>query len=278
MSAELIFSRPRVTTGELVFGETDGASGEVAAVIRGSFAPLRGAFLVRALAKARIAGTFAPLTGAFSGVYNSNTQRPTVGQSANPWQVADKPNQPGAEFKQQDASAQPAGKTPPWQQATGTPVNVEHRLPPLLKALHVQRAPIFQGGTRVRGSTGFRYEEGARTREQLDGIFQNATRVRASTGFRYQDGDRTKRPDWLACWQKATMFVFGRDTDFQSATPRTYAWSTDFQDGVPPPPGTSLPPIEPPKPPGCYTPSGELVFSWPWAYNGASLVFQCGDY
>lgn len=277
---DLIFDRPRATSGNLVFGD-DGIEPPVVdadALIVGAFEPLVGAFVGSVPTVARIVGEFEPLVGVIAAAYDSNTQRPTVGQRAAPWQVADKPNQPGVEAGHRDAAHGPTGWAAFWERATGAPAGIEHRLPDVFKRAPVDHLARFQDATGVHGGAHFLHQDATRVHARRDGVFQDGSKVRDSTDFRHQDGDRTKRPSRLVLWQDAQALRAIRGTDFQGATPSPRGWTSFFEDGVPPPPGLSLPPVDPPIPPGCYTPSGELVFSWPWGYGGAGLVFQCGDY
>jgi len=276
--ADLLFERPRVTTGNLVFGDDGAPSADAVAEISGEFAPLVGALFSRVGTQAHVAGTFAPMVGVIAAAYDSNTQRPTVGQRVAPWQVADKPNQTGVAAGHRDGASAPTGWAAFWERAIGAPVGIEHRLPDVLKPAPVDRLGRFQDATGVHDGVGFLHQDATRAQAQRDGLFQDGRKVRDSTDFRHQDGDRTKRPSRLVMWQDGAALRAIRGTDFQGATPSPYGWTGRFQDGVPPPPGLSLRPVDPPKPPGCYTPSGELVFSWPWGHNGSSLVFQCGGY
>lgn len=276
--ADLLFERPRAAGGDLVFGDSGGPTADAEAVVGGEFEPLAGVVFARVGLQANIAGTFEPLTGVVTAAYSSNTQRPTVGQREAPWQVADKPNQPGVEAGHRDAAQAPTGWAAFWERATGTPAGIEHRLPDVLKAAPIDRLGIFQDATGVHGGAHFLHQEATHVPARRDGVFQDATKAHSSTDFRHQDGDRTKRASRLARWQDGAALRAIRGSDFQGAAPSPHAWSSPFQDGVPPPPGLSLRPVDPPKPPGCYTPDPNLLFSWPWGYNGAHLVFQCGHY
>lgn len=276
--ADLLFERPRVTTGDLVFGDDGAPTGDASAVIGGEFAPLAGALFARVGTQAHVAGTFAPLVGVIAAVYDSNTQRPIVGQRVAPWQVADKPSQPGVAAGHRDAAHAPTGWAAFWDRATGVPAGMEHRLPDVLKSSPVARLARFQDATGVHDGVGFLHQDATRVHAQRDGVFQDGRKVRGSTDFRHQDGDRTKRPSRLVLWQAAQALRAIRGTDFQGAKPSPHGWAGRFQDGVPPPPGLSLRPVDPPNPPGCYTPSGALVFSWPWGDGGSQLLYQCGDF
>lgn len=274
----LVFERPATTSGDLVFGEGENVAPEAVITVVATMPPPTLAAFLRPIVDVSVLAALPGPALAAVAIYASNTQRPTVGQRVAPWQVADKPNQPGVEAGHRDAAHGPTGWAAFWERATSAPAGIEHRLPDVLKAAPVDHLVRFQDATGVHGGAHFLHQDATRMHARRDGVFQDGSKVRGSTDFRHQDGDRTKRPSRRVLWQDAQALRAIRGTDFQGATPSPYGWAGRFQDGVPPPPGLSLRPVDPPQPPGCYTPDPNLLFSWPWVNGSPHLVFQCGDY
>lgn len=215
----------------------------------------------------------------FSGEvkYYSRTQRPTVGQTAHPWQLA-RQTEDGATQGQQDAAATPAGWDTFWRRTLGVPQGIEHRLPPVLAAAPEQRGARHQEATRLQDSTWFAHQDATRFAATRQGLFQNAGPIRDATRFRHQDGDRTKRAGRESFWQIARLLTQRQGSDFQSASPSLKGWSGRYQDAVPPPPGISIWVIpEPPAPQPCYTPSAHLLFA-ALVPAGSNLLFVCENH
>jgi len=215
----------------------------------------------------------------FSGEvrYYSRTQRPTVGQTEHPWQVA-RQTEDGAAQGQQDAAATPAGWAAFWRRTLGVPQGIEHRLPPVLAAAPEQRGARHQDATRLQDSTWFTHQDAARFEAARRGLFQNAGPLRDVTRFRHQDGDRTKRAGRLSRWQSAVLVVRGLGSDFQTARPQLKGWRGRYHEAVPPPPGISRWVVpEPPVPQPCYTPSPHLLFA-ALAATERHLLFLCENH
>jgi hypothetical protein len=226
------------------------------------------------------AGSGASLPGVvFSGEvrYYSRAQRPTVGQTAHPWQLARK-TEDGATQGQQDAAATPAGWDTFWRRTLGVPQGIEHRLPPVLAAAPEQRGARHQDATRLQDSTWFAHQDATRFAATRQGLFQNAGQLRDATRFRHQDGDRTKRAGRVSFWQIARLLTQSQGSDFQSASPLFKGWRGRYQDAVPPPPGISTWVIpEPPAPQPCYTPNAHLLFA-ALVPAGSHLLFVCENH
>lgn len=215
----------------------------------------------------------------FSGEvrYYSRTQRPTVGQTAHPWQLA-RQTEDGATQGQQDAGATPAGWAAFWRRTLSVPQGIEHRLPPVLAAAPEQRSARHQDATRLQDSTWFAHQDAMRFEAARRGLFQNAGPLRNATRFRHQDGDRTKRAGRVSRWQSAVLVVRGQGSDFQTARPQLKGWRGRYQGAVPPPPGISRWVVpEPPVPQPCYTPSPHLLFAALAATDG-HLLFLCENH
>lgn len=299
----LLFGRPATTAADLIFGAEDvPLRNDVAVqatlplpVVTIKFIPPAQAELLAELpgltAHSLVLRSSVPtnigvanlpgvvLTGEVQ--YTSNTQRPTVSQSSNHWQVA-QPMEHGAKQGQQDATATSAGWETLWRQTAAAPQGIEHRLPPVLASLPAQRRAGQQQARRFHDLTWFAQQDGAHLKLVRTGLFQNAARLRDATRFRHQDGDRTKRAGRVSFWQIARPLTQSQGTDFQSASPSVRGWRGRYQDAVPPPPGISVwvipkPPAPPPCPNGAYEPDVHLVFAAS-AHADGHLLFVCENY
>lgn len=296
---DLLFDQPAATDAELVFGASFIAPRDDIVVLANlplpvvaiKFIPPARAellaelpaltvstLLLRPSVPLDVAGASLPGV-VFSGEvgYYSRTQRPTVGQTAHPWQVASQ-TEGGATQGQQDAAATPAGWDAFWRRTLGVPQGIEHRLPPVLAAAPEQRGARHQDATRLQDSTWFAHQDATRFAAARRGLFQNADPIRDATRFRHQDGDRTKRAGRVSRWQCAVLVVRGQGSDFQTARPQLKGWRGRYQEAVPPPPGISrwVAP-EPPVPQPCYTPSPHLLFAALAATDG-HLLFLCENH
>lgn len=277
-ASDLLFESPATGSADLVFGGSDPVGPALVEIaITGQFEPLSVSAGVAMVADVAITGSFEPLTVSASAEYRSNTQRPTVAATSARHQVAIG-TQSGATHRQQDASASPAGWAAFWQRATGLTPGVEHRQAGTLKPLRVSTAAQHQDAAPMRDSKVFAHQVADRAvRRVLNTAFENASRVQDDTLFRHQDGDRTKRGARRTYWQQASGLGVRQRSSFQPASRLPVAWWSEWQEGVPPPPGVSSKAPGPPGPTPCYTPSPHLLFSFPTVIGG-NLVFQCGDY
>lgn len=295
----LIFSKPAPASTDLVFQFGDGdviprVDITVAATLppptlQAAFIPpvdievdgmLPGPILVSEVRPVtRVAVSFVIPGPVVSGEveYRSNTQRPTVGATSARHQVATGA-QAGATHRQQDTSASPAGWAAFWQRATGLAPGIEHRTPPTLKADRVSNLARHQDATPAGTGASFAHQVADRSvRKLLASAFENAASVSDDTLFKHQDGDRTKRVSRLSTWKLPRHIAPHRWSGFQPAAAFLFGVGGRYQEGVPPPPGVSTLPPEPPGPTPCYTPNPHLLFSFP-PFIGGNLVFQCGDY
>lgn len=296
---DLLFDQPAATDAELVFGASFIAPRDDVVVLANlplpvvaiKFIPPARAellaelpaltvstLLLRPSVPLDVAGASLPGV-VFSGEvgYYSRTQRPTVGQTAHPWQVASQ-TEGGATQGQQDAAATPAGWDAFWRRTLGVPQGIEHRLPPVLAAAPEQRGTRHQDATRLQDSTWFAHQDAKRFAAARQGLFQNAGPIRDATRFRHQDGDRTKRAGRVSFWQIARLLTQSQGSDFQSTSPSLKGWRGRYQDAVPPPPGISVRVIpESPAPQPCYTPSAHLLFA-ALVPAGSHLLFVCENH
>lgn len=296
---DLLFSLPTPASPDLVFGQTEDAGDNASARINAAFPPLWVQAFAARVESARVAATFPPLQvqalavpsvqavvgAAFrplqvlaQAAYNSNTARPTVGQAASEWQDAERAAPAGASVPQQDATAAPDGWAEFWRVATSAPAGFAHPLPGTLERTPRSHAERHQAARGLQDGIEQQHQDAERTRTQATAPHQDATPVTDQRTARHQVADMRKRAGAVAPWQEAQGRRAGAGTDFQPATPLFRRWLSRYQEGRTPPAGVTLPPVEPPKPPGCYDPDPALLFSWPWGYGGTALVFQCGDY
>ena len=209
--------------------------------------------------------------------YASHTQRPTVGRTSHLWQVAQQ-TEDGAKQGQQDAASTPAGWNTFWRRTIAAPQGVDHRLPPVLASLPAQHRTGQQQARPFHDLTWFAHQDGTYLELARLSLFQNGSRLRDATGFRHQDGDRTKRAGRVSPWQTARQLTQRQGSDFQSASAFVWGWRGRYQDAVPPPPGISIWVIpEPPAPQPCYTPSAHLVFA-ALAPADSHLLFVCENH
>ena len=295
----LIFSRPAPASSDLVFQIGEGqaiprADITVAATLppptlRAALIPpvdieidgtLPGPILVAEVRPVmRVAVSFVIPGPVVSGEveYRSNTQRPTVVATSARHQVATG-TQAGATHRQQGTSASPAGWAAFWQRATGLAPGVEHRMPSVLRSDRVASVARHQDARPAGTGATFAHQVADRSvRKLLASAFESAAHVSDDTMFKHQDGDRTKRASRSTWWQRPRHTAAHRWSSFQPAAPYLLGVSGRYQEGVPPPPGVSTRPVDPPGPGGCYTPSPHLLFSFPTVIGG-NLVFQCGAY
>ena len=209
--------------------------------------------------------------------YASHTQRPTVGRTSHLWQVAQQ-TEDGAKQGQQDAASTPAGWNTFWRRTIAAPQGVDHRLPPVLASLPAQHRTGQQQARPFHDLTWFAHQDGTYLELARLSLFQNGSRLRDATGFRHQDGDRTKRAGRVSPWQTARQLTQRQGSDFQSASAFVWGWRSRYQDAVPPPPGISIWVIpEPPAPQPCYTPSTHLLFA-ALAPADSHLLFVCENH
>jgi hypothetical protein len=243
----------------------------VTGTIAASFAPLSASVAVTRHPTATITASFAPLQLASQAEYNSNTARPTVGQSAAAWQVGTSHEQ-GTLSAEQVASKLPIG----WQDKTDSGTlsahGFEHRLPDVLLPNTTQYSAPIQEATGSHNGTGAVIQNADHSIRLFDiGRFQDGTPARYSAKQCHQDGDHRKRAWLKGHYQEATKGKHHGHTGApKSGTRYLFGRATGFQDGRVPPAGISL--IVPVNPHLPIVNSTALVFIDPWSADTA-LVF-----
>jgi hypothetical protein len=206
--------------------------------------------------------------------YFTRTQRPTVGKTDAPHQVASKV-QTGPSQPQQDTVRKPVGWETFWQRVTNGSQTIEHKLPADLQAVRNAQRDNFQRGARAHDDTLGRSQDATAIWQNREGVFQNATKTRNGTLYRHQDGTKTHARRQSSYDEALKLHVAAHYGGFQSATALLKGLIGAFQDGVPPPAGISI--YVPPQPPGptpCYLPDSNLVFQYPWT-GDTRLFFIC---
>lgn len=278
VTSALVFELAAATDGHLLFGDSGATpSIDATAVITGTFPPLTAAVRLERVRTLSVAGTFPPMTGTVSMRYSSNTQRPTVAATHVSLQRAESLLS-GVGCGLQDGQTTSVGWVVHQHQATCFLHGVEHHLPGRLQAdRHSTTAGMQDAAHRGLGHEVALQDAGRAVRLLLSTAIENAAHERAETAFRLQDGDRSKRSSHSTPMQEARHVRIIHSSDVQRAAHLNRHLTAYFQEGVPPPPGVSVPMLPPVQPGGCYTPSGHLLFSFP-PFIGGDLVFQCGDY
>lgn len=203
----------------------------------------------------------APLVADFDAQYLTNTARPTVGQTANDWQVGSRTTQAGAAQGHQDSVPAPAGWAAFWSKTIGAGGTIVGGLPYDLQAAPVNQDTRFEQATPTRTDAGFKHQDGDRSRTVTGGAFQDATPRRNDTFFKHQDGDRTKRGALATQWQVAARLTQAQWASFQVATDNPVGWRARHQDAMQPGVGVSVIIVVPPEP--AYTPNAHLLFECP---------------
>lgn len=265
-------------TVDLIFGAEDApvitdTTGDLLA----NLPQLTAAITIRAVDAGTLTGAFAGPTLTASAAYHSNAQRPIVGKTAAPWQVA-ADHEAGAKVTHDDARAQPTGWGTPWQEAQPLKTGAGTGFVGSTRS-GLQIAGTFQQGTRAWATTGTSFSDALRTyRQHLRGLFKDGQRLRPDTpAARHQDGIRLRRGG-VGLWQVATTARKAYGGRFQTGTDMRRGYGARAQEGVPPPPGIEVV-VKPVKPSDkCYqTPdalAANLVFTGAIATDTA-LVFVC---
>ena len=275
---DLVFSSPPLTglPVALVFGDT----GDV--VVPPAIADIAGVFPAPAFtARLRDRRTLA-LTGTFPAMvfmadarYASKTARPTVGQTAQPWQVATH-GEVGVDAAMQRSTATPVGAATSWTPANRAAGASTVRYTEAQRYTAF-RTSLFEGAARLATqATAGRYQDADRAMRIVCGSrYQEGTPAHPEqTRARYQDGLRDRRLTLAEYWQTALrLAAVGNTSSASAAVWLNLGWLAAYQEAMRPPAGTSpidvVPPFEP-----CYLPSTHLLFAAPWSAD-PNLVFIC---
>ena len=270
---KLTFLRPHDGTGRLVFGDV----GDVVVTPPVTIAvdtdlPGLGTCGLSVGPALRVDADL-PGLGACTLVWDSNTSRPTVGQTTHHYQQA-QPARTGLHDAYQQAQALPTGLHSHYQQA---------------QPLQAPTSAAWSDASTTRATTGLRYQQAQPAHHLgLRSAWQTAQGHRVGSALRYQEAWPLQvlgsarfqqalglRLGGLHRYQEALRSGRSFSARFQRALPWRVDHRVRYQEAWPPRPGLSvLIPVEPPGPPPCYTPNGHLVFTA--AHDGTGhLVFVC---
>lgn len=270
---KLTFLRPHDGTGRLVFGDV----GDVVVTPPVTIAvdtdlPGLGTCALSVGPALRVDADL-PGLGACTLVWDSNTSRPTVGQTTHHYQQAT-PARTAAHNAYQQARALPTGLQSRYQQA---------------QPLQAPTSAAWDDAAHARATTGLRYQQAQPAHHMgLRSAWQTAQGHRVGSALRYQEAWPLQvlgslrfqralglRLSGLHRYQEALRSGRIASARFQRALPWRVDHRVRYQEAWPPRPGLSvLIPVEPPGPPPCYTPNGHLVFTA--AHDGTGhLVFVC---
>ena len=270
---KLTFLRPHDGTGRLVFGDV----GDVVVIppvtiLVDADLPGLGSCALSVGPALRVDADL-PGLGTCTLLWDSNTSRPTVGQTAHHYQQA-RPARTGLQDAYQQAQALPTGLHSHYQQA---------------QPLQVPTSAAWDDASTTRATTGLRYQQAQPAHHLgLRSAWQTAHGHRVGSALRYQEAWPLQvlgaarfqqalglRLGGLHRYQEALRSGRSFSARFQRALPWRVDHRVRYQEAWPPRPGLSvLIPVEPPGPPPCYTPNGHLVFTA--AHDGTGhLVFVC---
>ena len=270
---KLTFLRPHDGTGRLVFGDVgDVVVTPPVTISVDTDLPGLGTCALSVGPALRVDADL-PGLGACTLVWDSNTSRPTVGQTTHHYQQAT-PARTGAHNAYQQAQPQPTGLHSHYQQA---------------QPLQAPTSAAWDDAAHTRATTGLRYQQAQPAHHMgLRGAWQTAQGHRVGSALRYQEAWPLQvlgslrfqralglRLSGLHRYQEALRAGRIASARFQRALPIQTQRRVRYQEAWPPRPGMSvLIPVEPPGPPPCYVPNGHLVFTA--AHGGTGhLVFVC---
>ena len=270
---KLTLLRPHDGTGRLVFGDVGDVVVTPPVTIRvDTDLPGLGACALSVGPALRVDADL-PGLGACTLVWDSNTSRPTVGQTTHHYQQAT-PARTGLYDAYQQARALPTGMHSRYQQA---------------QPLQAPSSAAWDDASTTRATTGLRYQQAQPAHHLgLRSAWQTAMSHRVGSALRYQEAWPLQvlgsarfqqalglRLGGLHRYQEALRSGRSASARFQRALPWRVDHRVRYQEAWPPRPGLSvLIPVEPPGPPPCYTPNGYLVFSDPLDGTGR-LLFIC---
>lgn len=207
--------------------------------------------------------------------YLTNTARPTVGRSVNPWQPADR-TETGAQDNAQDTRATPAGTAPRWQHAAPTPAGAAAPLTNAVRAPVAHHAAFAQGIPYATRAVALHQDAQRSVRNLLRDAFANAARAQTQPlTQRHQDGWRDRRALRSTHWLVAQPTPPKGYTSGQGpAQWLNRGFDANYQNAMRPPAGIYTRPVPVVDP--CYLPTlpAHLVFDAPWS-SDANLVFVC---
>lgn len=274
---DLVFERlPLGLPADLVYGEEIATVPDETAALAGTFPPLTFSAEVGPFETAEVLGTMPGLTFTTTATYSSSTQRPTVGRRLDRFQQAT-PAEAGSQTAYQSTAATPGG----WQDASANAVPVRGTY----DASHTPAKPepsdlksVFENAARVAQWTrSAPFQSAAPSREGSLSRYREAAPVVTQRAAPFSEMDRTARARSVVPYRDALALHREIVGLHQSAARAGSAVLGVYERAVPPNGGPYIPPIVPPNPELCYTPSPDVVFSTPWTLGGG-LLFVCENH
>ena len=271
----LLFSSPAATNAELVFGAVAEGGAAAEAALQAQLPALRVGLRVAPLDTAALACQLPGLRVSVLASYDSDVQRPLVGEAATAWQVAGQLRAAVADHPMQQAAALPSRQASTWSegQDMGAPAAVRLQA---AQRLHRAGASHWQDASGLRGRAAVaRWQECDRTNRQArTSRWQEALGLRGRAAVaRWQECDHGKRQVRASRWQESQGMRAVRASGMGKGRPASLPRSSRWQEAVVPAAGRStwgvvIPPVDP-----CYLPDPHLVF-WDTT-TGPNLVFIC---
>ena len=281
-SNDLIFGLPldQSLPAHLVFGDDSEPSipdGHLS--VKGKITRLRGTARIALSKDVTARGRITQgLKGTARLTYNTDTQRPVVGQVTGVFEQG-VPTRDGIRATWQEAVALPTENRVVYQQAKPIEDGTRGTWSDAVR-LHDGLTSQYQEAERLATRTlRAAYQEGRKVRTAVRALFEEAERLATQTlRARYQDAYRDRRNLTAVRFQQAIPYSALWTERGGAAQPLAKAWVSRYQEAMKPPIGFWTPP-KPPKPPEpdpCYTPElpAHLVFVDPWT-GSPNLLFVC---
>lgn len=296
---QIVFARLAAPNGDLVFTNTPldrtatisgefpplqvfaGGGPPAEAVITGSFPALQVQIAGTAtpIDFVEISGSFDALQITAASVYDSRTTRYLQNAVTAPHQaaVSARPERSSAWNK---GVIERGGTDMRWQRSTraGQAVDAVQQPGQPKQAPHDS---LWQRATRAGNQADAAAQTAIPLTQGFDAAYQDATPVGSTTTLVVEAAEQRNRR-WTQQWNPSTRTGTQHSGRLGASPFRRgrQAVVGPWQKGRRPPQGRELWPLPvPPEPTPCYTPSAELVFSWPFGVrNIAEIIFICGDY
>jgi hypothetical protein len=245
--------------------------------LAGAFAPLTAAVQARNVSPYAVAGSFAALSLTATAAYDNRLTRYLAVTASAPQQPAASPR-PSHSSGWGTSVPQRGGQDQPWQLA------ITGRIDPDLahnqgSRLHPDyAAPWSPADPRSISQTASNQPADTHRISRV-AAYQWAAHIRREVMQRLQTGQVRSHPHTSGKWALANPLRFERTTWAGASRYRVgrQADVMPWQRAQIPHTGREAIVVVPPGVDGCYTPSGELLFSFPWD-GSADIVFQCGNY
>lgn len=275
LPGELRFTQSRVSTSDLIFGDT----GETAApsetytfALTAAMPPMGAVLRLVELVRVSVSAELPPLGASLrvlpsmhvqllaqlpamglsatsAVVYRTQTERPTVNQVEAPAQAASS-IEAGVQNTQQHAQATVTGTQAGFSEAATVGLSTAMGFQDADRTHRVQGSPFQEAARLPALNTQAPAQDGLSDRRfAVTGKFQEGERHQAPrVAGRFQEGVRDRRPAVRAPWRDAAPRVRGVQGFGKYAIPRHVRNGRKFQDAMRPPAGTSPGPAVPPGP------------------------------